>query len=393
MPELPVANPLVADTGTPPIPQARAWLDTYDGRHGPALNLSQAAPGTPPPPELRAALARAAADPATSSYGPILGDDALRAAYAAHTADVYGATTAPDEIAITTGCNQAFLVAILAVAKAGDAVLLPEPWYFNHQMTLQMLGIRVVPLPCRAEHGFVPDVAEARDLMRRHACRALVLVTPNNPTGAIYSAAVLRGLAELAAESGAWLVLDETYRDFLNTAEARPHDLLADRHHADRLIQLYSFSKSYAMPGQRIGALRAPLKLMPDIAKILDCVQICAPRVGQAALVAAIADLAAWREANRADIVARARAFERALGSGNGWAIRSIGAYFAYVEHPFLDRIATDVARQLAQTAGVLVLPGTYFGGESQTRYLRFAFANATSDALAGIAARLDLVQ
>lgn len=389
---LPAANPFVIDTGTPPIPEARAWLDVYDGRHGPVLNLSQAAPGSPPPPEVLEALARAAADPATSTYGPILGEDALRTAYAKHTSYMYGAEVPSKEIAITTGCNQAFIVAVLAVAKAGDAILLPEPWYFNHQMTLQMLGIRLVPLPCRAENGFVPDIAEARDLMRRDRCKALVMVTPNNPTGAIYSPSVVRAFGDLAVESGAWLVLDETYRDFLNAEGTRPHDLLADKSLAAHVIQLYSFSKSYAMPGHRIGALRAPAALMPEIVKILDCLQICAPRVGQMALAGAIATLAAWREANRADIVARARAFERALANSSGWMIRSIGAYFAYVEHPFPAANAAHIAKRLAETAGVLALPGTFFGGASQDRYLRFAFANVGAASLAGIDLRLAVI-
>ena len=389
----PTANPLVIDTGTPPIPEARGWLDRYDGRHGPALNLSQAAPGSPPPPEMLAALGRAAADPATAAYGPILGDTPLREVYAAHLGDIYGARLSPDEIAITTGCNQAFIVALMAIAKAGDAVMLPEPWYFNHQMTLKMLGYRLVPLPCRAENGFVPDIAEARALLAETPCKAIVLVTPNNPTGAIYPPSTLRDFAALAAERKAWLMLDETYRDFLDTSGARPHDLFAEPDLARVTLQLYSFSKSYAMPGHRVGALRAPVALMPEIAKVLDCLQICAPRIGQAALLEGIPTLGPWREANRAEIVARARAFTRELAGSNGWSIRSIGAYFAYVGHPFAGRPAVDVARRLAETAGVLALPGTFFGGLGQAGYLRVAFANADRAALRGLSPRLELMK
>ena len=81
----------------------------------------------------------------------------MRDAYAQHVSTVYGTTIAPGEIAITAGCNQAFFVAMIALAKAGDAVLLPTPWYFNHEMTLHMLGIEARPLPCLAASGFVPD--------------------------------------------------------------------------------------------------------------------------------------------------------------------------------------------------------------------------------------------
>ncbi len=385
----PAANPLVVDTGTPPIPEARAWLDHYDGRHGPILNLSQAAPGSPPPPQMLAALGRAAADPATATYGAILGETALREVYAAHTGHVYGAEIAPAEIAITTGCNQAFFAALMAVAKAGDAVMLPEPWYFNHQMTLKMLGYVIVPLPCRADNGFVPDIAEARALLARTPCKAIVLVTPNNPTGAIYPTATLRAFAGLAVETRTWLMLDETYRDFLNAAGARPHDLLSTPDYAALIVQLYSFSKSYAVPGHRLGALRAPVQLMPEITKVLDCLQICAPRVGQIALTDAIPSLSLWREANRAEIVARAASFAAEMAGSNGWAIRSIGAYFAYVAHPFGAMAAREVARRLAERAGILALPGTFFGGSGQNGFLRVAFANADQAALVGLARRL----
>ncbi len=393
MTAVPVANSHVIDTGTPPIPEASAWLARYQGGHGPALRLSQAAPGMPPPPEMLERLAAAARDPATATYGAICGDYDLVEAYAGHMTEVYGAPIPAAEIAITTGCNQAFVVALMAVAKAGDAVLLPEPWYFNHQMTLQMFGIECRSLPCRADQGFVPDVAEARAVIAKGRVRAIVLVTPNNPTGAIYPPAVIRGFAELARETGCWLILDETYRDFLDHPGSPPHQLFGDAELASNVIQLYSFSKSYAIPGYRVGALRAPRTLMPEINKVLDSLQICAPRVGQIALTWGIPNLAAWREVNRAVIVERASAFKATLRTCNTWTIRSIGSYFAYVEHPFEGVAAQQVAQRLAEQCGILALPGTFFGGAGQARYLRFAFANADSAAIAGVGARLAALQ
>jgi aspartate/methionine/tyrosine aminotransferase len=385
----PVANRHVIDTGTPPIPEAGAWLTRYQGGQGPALRLSQAAPGLPPPSAMLTRLADAAGNPASTTYGPICGEPDLVEIYAGHISEIYRAPIPAAEIAITTGCNQAFIVALMAIAKAGDAVVLPEPWYFNHQMTLQMFGIECRPLPCRAEHGFVPDVAEARAAIARGRVRAIVLVTPNNPTGAIYPPAVIMAFAELARETGCWLILDETYRDFLTAAGARPHALFNTAELAANIVQLYSFSKSYALPGHRIGALRAPPALMPQINKILDCLQICAPRVGQMALTWAIPNLAAWREANRADIVDRANAFKETIRSSRGWMIRSIGAYFAYVEHPFGGVPAQHVAQRLAEQCGILALPGTFFGGATQSPYLRLAFANADCATIAGVGARL----
>ena len=381
-------NPQVLDTGTPPIPAARAWMASYGGHHGPAIDLSQAAPGAPPPAELLARLGAAAARPEVARYGAILGDAALREAYARNVAAAYGGDVSPADVAITAGCNLAFLAAVLAAAGPGSSVILPAPWYFNHQMTLQMLGIGVTPLPCRPEDRFVPDVAAAEALIDA-TTRALVLVTPNNPTGAIYPEGVIDGFADLARRRGLALIVDETYRDFLADGANRAHGLLARPDWRDTVIQLYSFSKSYAVPGHRAGAITAGPQAMGEILKVLDSVQICAARPAQEALAWAIDGTADWRATMRATINGRISAFARVVEACPGWSISSIGAYFAYVRHPFAGVPAERVAECLAKERGVLGLPGSYFG-PGQDDHLRFAFANADEAAIADLPARLE---
>ena len=383
---LPV-NPHVADTGTPPIPQAQAWLERYDGGCGPVIDLSQAAPGHPPPPELLERLAASAAAPDGARYGPIAGDPALREAYAAHVSEVYGARIAAAEVAITAGCNLAFAMTAMLLAKAGDAVILPTPWYFNHAMTLSMLGIETRALPCRPQNGFVPDPTDVEALVDERV-RALVLVTPNNPTGAAYPAAVVEAFAEITRRRRIWLVLDETYRDFLAAGVNRAHGVFADPGWREHVIGLYSFSKAYSIPGHRVGAVTADAAVLAEFAKLLDSLQICPARPAQAALPWAIPALAEWRGRNRIEMNARAQAFRDALSGLPGWEIESIGGYFAYVRHPFGSEPAQAVAERLAATRGVLMLPGSYFG-PAQEGHLRVAFANVAAQALASVAERL----
>jgi aspartate/methionine/tyrosine aminotransferase len=389
-----VLNPDLCDTATPPIPEAVGWLQAYDGRNGAPINLAQAVPGAPPP-ELLARLAHAAGDASSARYGPIMGDPALVSAYAENVADVYGAAPSPREIAITSGCNEAFFVTVLALAKAGDAILLPAPWYFNHAMTLRMLGIMAVPLPTHAKRGFVPDPLEVEAALQRHKrqypsvpVRALVLVTPNNPTGAIAPPTVIHALADVAARHQCWLVLDETYRDFRADPAAAPHDLFRHPEARARLIQLYSFSKAFAVPGHRVGALIAPAAAMAEIAKVLDCMQICAPRAAQTALAWAIPALGAWRQATAQAVSKRGAFFAEGMAAASGWRIEAIGAYFAYVRHPWADATSVEVARRLAQTAGVLALPGSYFG-PGQDEFLRFAYANTDAAGAAATGSRI----
>jgi aspartate/methionine/tyrosine aminotransferase len=378
-------NPLVASLASPPIPQAQGWAASYDGRLGPLINLSQAAPGYPPHPDMLARLAEAAGSVEAARYGAIQGDLALREAYATDVCATYGARIGPENVAITAGCNEAFAVATMLVARAGDNVIVPTPWYFNHQTTLAMMGIEPRPLPARAENGFVPRPEDAAALIDA-GTRAIALVTPNNPTGAIYPPETIAAFLKLCIERGIWLILDETYRDFLPHEDA-PHALFAEESWRGNLIQLYSFSKSHAVPGHRLGAITADAAIVTQVVKILDNLQICPARAGQIALAWAIPHMKPWREENRRDILARAASFREVVDALPRWRIESIGAYFAYLRHPFDGLAAAEVAERLARERGVLALPGSWFGPD-QEPFLRVAFANVTAQLVSELKGR-----
>ncbi len=381
-------NPWLAAVASPPIPEAKSWLAAYDGRAGEPLDLSQAVPADPPPPALRERLAKAAGDSAAAAYGPIAGDMILREAYADHVNGLYASQLTPDDVVITAGCNLAFVMAAMTLAKAGDNLILPTPCYFNHAMALGMLGIEARVLACPPAQGFVPDAGEAEKLIDR-STRAIILVTPNNPTGAVYPPAIIEAFADLCERRGLTLVIDETYRDFLADEALPPHRLLAraagKRTH---VVQLYSFSKAYGIPGHRLGAMVVPEHWRSDLGKVLDTLQICPPRPGQIACAWAIDALTSHRLRNRDDILRRAIAFHDAFAPLKEWKIGSIGAYFAYVRHGFPHLSSEEVARRMALQQGVLALPGTYFEPRDHG-YLRFAFANADAARIATLPARL----
>lgn len=379
------ANPLLVATDIPPIPAAQAWAKAYDGRLGPLINLAQAVPGTPPADALAARIAEAAGKPEASTYGPLAGDMPLREALAKDISSIYGGQVTAADVAITAGCNQAFFAALIALARAGDEVIIPSPWYFNHKMALDMLGVTAVPLPALAQHGFVPRPEDARTLVGPKT-RAILLVTPNNPTGATYPPEIIAAFRDLCEQAGIALILDETYRDFLPEGHGRPHALF-EGDWRGRLVHLYSFSKAYAIPGHRLGALVADPAIVREVGKVLDTVQICPPRAAQAAVAWAVDGVRAWREEKRGEINARAAIFQAAVAEAPGWDISAIGAYFAFVRHPF-DAGAEAVGERLAREAGVITLPGPYFG-PGLDRHIRFAFANVADEVLPAVAARL----
>jgi aspartate/methionine/tyrosine aminotransferase len=381
----------------PPILACRAWGARYGGQAGPLMDLTQAVPGYPPHPELLERLAEAAGSRAAAGYGPLEGEPALREALAADLLLSHGGDVQAEDVMVTAGCNLAFTLVMTALTAPGDAVLVPTPWFFNHPLALAMRGVASVPLPCRPENGFLPDPDDAAALLDGNAAiRALVLVTPNNPTGTAYPPALIERLAELCRSRRRWLVLDETYRDFLPdvpegraSPAAAPHPLFAAPDWRDFVVHLYSFSKAYCIPGHRVGAFAGGPALREAALKAVDNIQICAPRPPQMALAWAVGALREWRAANRALIAGRATALRRAMDlQAPGWRIDALGAYFAYIRTPDGAPPASAVAEHLAAEHGLVTLPGDAFG-PGQDRHLRIAFATTEVEEIAVVPARL----
>lgn len=370
-------NPAFAATFPPPIPEARRWLSEIPTPEGLALmNLSQAAPVDPPPAALRQAMAQAIEhDPSVHLYGPVLGNPALRERLAARTQSLYRGTILADQIALTSGCNQAFCATIATLAGPGDQVIVPTPWYFNHAMWLSMSGIKAVPLPTDAT--LMPDVDACAKLITPRT-KALVLVSPNNPGGVEYPPILLASFAELAARNGLALIVDETYRDF-HTQDGPPHALFANPDWDETFIHLYSFSKAYRLTGHRVGAIAASAARLAEVEKFLDTMTICVSGPGQMAALWGLENLADWLADERLEILRRREAMTVGLRNLPGWNLMGCGAYFAYVRHPF-DMPAPQAAKHLLAKAGVLMLPGTMFrpvDDAQGTQEMRIAFANA----------------
>jgi len=382
-------NPAMAATFPPPVMEARRWLDGVQfTAERPLINVSQAAPVDSPPLALRQALADAALyDPQAHLYGPVLGLPALRAEIAAQWSAAYGGTILPAQVAITQGCNQAFTAVMSTLAGAGDEVILPTPWYFNHKMWLDMQGVTTVPL--QTGPGLLPDAAQAAALITPRT-RAIALVSPNNPGGAEYPAELLAAFRDLCRKHGLALILDETYRDF-DSRDGRPHDLFTDPDWDDVLIHLYSFSKAYRLTGHRVGAVVASVRQLAEVEKFLDTVAICPSQLGQIGALWGMQNLRDWVAGERAEILARRAAMVQGFGALEGWRLLGCGAYFAYVEHPF-DAASPDLAKRLVREAAVLMLPGTMFQPECHTegrRQFRIAFANVDAAGIGEMFRRL----
>ena len=369
-------NPLLTAIEDPPIDEVQQWIR---GRafpeDKPLIDLSQALPSYPPAAELRNHMAELVLDPSISGYMEIGGISELKEAYANEVSQFYQTRVSSEEVFITAGCNQAFFLSMLTLGKAGDEVILPAPYYFNHRMTLEMLGMTPVLLPCRPKTGMLPEVDIAEMLITPQT-RGIVLVTPNNPSGTVYPSGLIEDFYRLAQAKGLYLILDETYRDFLNPDQGLPHHLL-NLSWQENLVQLYSFSKSFALAGYRIGAITASSEFLKELVKVMDCAAICAPKLAQRSALYALMHLHDWREEKKQLMNLRAESFRRYFQESNRSRFRlsTLGPCFAYIRHSEVGKTAYEVAKKLALNENLLLLPGSMFGPD-QDSFLRIAFAN-----------------
>jgi len=356
----------------------------------PLLDLSQAAPPYPPAPEVVERVVEVARAPDGATYTPVPGIPPLRAAIADELSRDYAGSVEPSDVVVTAGCNQAFALVADALAGPGDEVITPLPYYFNHDMWLRMRG--VAPVYLEPDACLIPRAADAEALVTPRT-RAIVLITPGNPSGVTIPPAEIAAFAALARRHDIALILDETYRSFRDTAledRGKPaHPLFADPAWRSTLVSLHSYSKDLAIPGYRVGSVVAAPELNREVLKLMDCVAICSPRVGQEAALTGLTRAGAWRRARVAEIAQRRAWLGEALAARpGGFETVSIGGFFAWVRHPFPDRATSDVVRDLVRNHDTLVIPGTAFLPDDR-RMLRISAGRIDEAAAGTLATRL----
>ena len=361
-----------------PIGAAHALVPQRSGRRS-LLDLSQAAPSFPPAPAVTARIAEVVNRPDSARYAPQPGLPELRAEFASDLNAAYQSNLQAADVLITPGCNEAFCLAISVLLSPGDVVVIPVPYYFNHDMWLRVEGIEV-----RYWDGDPGTLDHHLD----HRVRAVVVVSPGNPTGVTVPPAGIRSIATTCRGRGVAVILDETYRTYRPTID-RAHDLYADADWADHVVTLHSFSKEFAIPGYRVGALVGHPDIIAQALKWLDCVSICTSRIGQEAALAGLRLASEWRSEVRDRIAGLRQHFAEVMaGRPGGFALESSGAYFGWVRHPYVDRSTSSIVRDLIIDHDTLAIPGVAFTPRDH-RFLRLSVANLDHAQLDDLAERL----
>lgn len=373
-------NPALAAIHPPPITEVLGWLSGRKYPDRTVVDLCQAVPSYPPATELTAHLKAQLDEPAIARYTPDEGLPDVREAVCRRSSAMYCGTVTPDQISLTVGASQAFWLAMIGLCSPGDEVIVQEPAYFDHPMGLAMLGIRMVPAPFVPENNGIPDPATIERLITPKT-RAILIVTPSNPTGAVTPPQIIDELFCIARTHRIALVLDETYADFIAGSPC-PHKLFTRDDWDGTFIQIMSFGKTYALTGFRTGMLTASAAFIRQALKAQDTMTVCQPRIAQLAVKFGVEHLEEWVRENCRTMQRRHDRFrEEFIRPGNRFELATSGAFFAWVRHPFNNETGRQAAKRLVEEASVLTLPGEVFG-PSLTDYLRLAFGNIDDEAI-----------
>jgi aspartate/methionine/tyrosine aminotransferase len=335
------------------------------------ISLGQGVVSYGPPPEVAQAIANFLANPDLNKYQDVQGIPELRTAIAHKLITENQIQIAGiHQVVVTAGSNMGFVNALLAITQPGDEIILQTPYYFNHEMAIEMASCKAVLVPTDANYQLQLDAIAAAITERT---RAIVTISPNNPTGAVYSAEVLQAVNQLCQAHGIYHISDEayeyfTYDDAEHTSPARFDP------GSQHTLSLFSLSKAYGFASWRIGYMVLPETLLASVQKIQDTILICPPVVSQ---YAALAALKAGREYCVEGVEAIATVRQSVLNSlgdlQNFCTIPATeGAFYSFIKVQ-TELTAMALVERLVCEHRVAVIPGHTFGMHEGC-YLRVAF-------------------
>lgn len=349
--------------------------------HGDTLYLCAGQPSTAAPRRVLDAAAAGVRD-SLLGYTEALGIPELRRAIAGHHTATTGASTSTDDVIITTGSSGGFTLLFLAALDAGDDVVLARPGYPAYRNALQALGANVVEVDCGADTRFQLTAAKLDDVTaaRGRTPGAVIVTSPDNPTGTIIDPGELRNIAQWCERHGCLLISDEIYHGI---TYGRP--CASARAYSDAAVVVGSVSKYFSMTGWRIGWLIVPGWLKDPLDRLAANMTVCPPAVSQAAAVEAfhpdsIAELDGHvrRYADN-----RALLLERLPQVGLTSIAPPDGGFYVYADVSHLTEDSLAWSRDLLKATGVAVAPGIDFDPVAGAGWVRLCFAGTTADVAA----------
>ena len=343
------------------------------------IHLEVGEPDAPTPMSITEAALQAAREGWTR-YAPNAGLPSLRRKVAERVSRRSGARVADERVVITTGAVGGLYSALMAVLDPGDEVLIPDPGWPNYAAIAHLAGATAVRYGLPAQRGFLPDIAEIQRLTTART-KAILINTPGNPTGAVFSPALMQALIAHAQESGLYVVSDEVYEDMVFEGE---HVSAGSFGADDRVFVVSGASKSFAMTGWRIGWLVCPPALAGAATALQEPVTSCASTIAQKAAEAALDGGDASARELCATFRRRRDMVVEVLGTAGLLPVVPAGAFYALVDISRAREDSLAFCKRLLQEQSVAAVPGVTFGPQSD-RYIRIAFTINDADLRTGL--------
>jgi len=307
-------------------------------------------------------------------YCSTRGVPALREAIAEYLKHTRRLNVSSEQVLVAPGCKMALSLAMMALIEPGDEVLYPDPGFPIYPSFTRGLGATAVPFGLEEKNKFQPDVDEiARKITPRTTM--LIFNSPNNPTGTVFSDAVLEKLARLATKHDLWVLADEVYARVLFSGEYKSIWSLPGM--AERTVIIDGFSKSFAMTGWRLGYAVAPVAVIDAMDLLVLNTFTCAAEFTQVAAIEALRDSTNAVEAMVAEYRKRRDQFVAGLNQVPGFRCQPPdGAFYAWVNIENTGLSAEEVQKLLLEEAGVAGIAGAAFGPGGK-KYLRFSLVSA----------------
>lgn len=338
------------------------------------IHLELGEPGYDTPAHIIEAASKALRDGWTK-YTSNEGVPALREAVAQKVHRVNGYQARTDEVIVTSGAVEGLYSTMLALLDEGDEILVPDPAWSNYVTMVHLARARTVAYPMRAENDYVPDIAELQSLISPQT-RAILINSPSNPLGSVWTREQMLGVLEFAEKNRIWVISDECYDELVFS----PASFTAARSlgFTDRVISVYSLSKTYAMTGWRVGYLVAPQAVAKTIAKVHEPIVSNVSAVGQAAGIAALnGPQECVDEMRQGYRIRRDLAMKLVEGIPDLTAFPPAGAFYLWLRSPDNGLTSKDFALDLLHNAHVGVAPGTAFG-EAGEGHFRISFGGSS---------------
>lgn len=364
-----------------PIRRVTALLEEAKLHHD-IISFGGGAPSLTPPKELMENAKKLVMDPKVYRYGSTQGSEQLRTLISQDLKKNWGLDYPADQIAITVGCAEAILLSAMALFNSREHAVLGDPCYLGYPEAFKMLDINLNWIPLSYKNDFQPQQEDVNKVVNKQT-KAIVMVSPDNPTGGILSKESTKMIADAAVDNDCYILFDETYRDIIYDPDYKHHPF--SKYAPEHTVNCMSFSKCASIPGLRLGYIYAQADVITAIEKVQQYTILCPDSFSQAFLFkffdlqqAYLQKLVLPTYRKRRDTMAKC--LKKYLPEAKFSMPHGSFYFFPYMGEYMKNKSEEEFCKWVMDEAHVAIIPGNFFGDKGGLKHVRMTFVSETED-------------